>query len=125
MPSLKVRPWVGTTIPETAMFIAIIFIKSESFALCITMLKHALPMQRIIFLIFFSLMSPIGIGVGMMINELTYGDHGTLLAATFDAFAAGTFIYIRLCIIFDFINIEETQGMLEFGCLVLGWSRWR
>jgi zinc transporter 1/2/3 len=115
---------VGTTIPETVMlFIAILAHKgSESFALCVTMLKHAMPMQRIVFLIlFFALMSPIGIGVGMMINEFTYADHGVLLAATFDAFAAGTFIYISTLHHIRFHkHTEETQGMLEFGCLVLG-----
>lgn len=115
---------ISTTIPETAMlFIAILAHKgSESFALCVTMLKHELPFQRIIFFIlFFALMSPIGIGVGMMISEIAYADQGTLLAATFDAFAAGTFIYISTLHHIRFHkHTEETQGMLEFGCLVLG-----
>jgi zinc transporter 1/2/3 len=115
---------VGATIPEAAMlFIAILAHKgSESFALCVTMLKHELPLPRIvIFSLFFALMSPIGIALGMMINEFTYANHGTFLAATFDAFAAGTFIYISTLHHIRFHkHTEETQGMLEFGCLVLG-----
>ena len=115
---------VGATIPETAiLFVAILAHKgSESFALCVTMLKHELPLRRITFFtLFFALMTPLGIGLGMMINELTYANHGAFLAATFDAFAAGTFIYISTLHHIRFHkHTEETQGMLEFGFLVLG-----
>ena len=86
------------------------------------MLKHQLPIKRIIFLIlFFAFMTPIGISVGMMMNELTYANHGILLSASFNAFAAGTFLYISTLHHIRFHkHTEETQGMLEFGCLVLG-----
>jgi zinc transporter ZupT len=115
---------IGNTFPETViLFIAILAHKgSESFALCVTMLKHEIAMRRIVFFTFlFALMTPIGIALGVMINELTFFDHGTILAGTFNAFAAGTFIYISTLHHIRFHkHTEETQGLLEFGCLVLG-----
>lgn len=116
---------IGTTLSETTMiFIAIIAHKgSESFALCITMLRHHLPTRRIMaIIVFFALMTPIGIGLGMILHQLAFvGDQGKLLAASFDAFAAGTFLYISTLHHTRFHqHSEETHGMTEFACLVLG-----
>jgi len=115
---------IGETVPETAiLLIAILAHKgSESFALCVTMLKHALPLKRIFLLTsLFALMSPLGIGLGMMMTEITYADHAMFLTATFDAFAAGTFIYMSSLHHIRFHHhAKETQGMWELGCLVLG-----
>lgn len=116
---------IGATLPETALiFIAILAHKgSESFALCVTMLRHRLPLKNIISIIlFFALMTPVGIGLGMMIYDMTFADsHGKLIAACFDAFAAGTFLYISTLHHIRFHqHTEEKQGMAEFGCLALG-----
>ena len=54
---------IGSTFSETLMlFIAILAHKgSESFALCITMLRHELPHRRVLLIIiFFALMTPLG-----------------------------------------------------------------
>jgi len=116
---------LGAALPDTTLlFIAILAHKgSESFALCVTLLKHQLHRARILFLIlFFAFMTPLGIGLGMFImNESLIGDHGQLIAACFNAFAAGTFIYISTLHHIRFHkHTEETQGLLELGCLVLG-----
>ena len=88
---------IGSTFSETFMlFIAILAHKgSESFALCIMLLKHKLPFKRIMMIvIFFSLMTPLGISLGAVINAFTFAKDGMLVAAIFNAFAAGTFLYI-------------------------------
>lgn len=115
---------ISATLPETALiFIAILAHKgSESFALCVTMLRHHLPLRHIISIIlFFSLMTPFGIAIGMMLYDITFVDHGKLITACFDAFAAGTFLYISTLHHIRFHqHTEEKQGMAELGFLVLG-----
>lgn len=112
---------VGTTFSETLMlFIAIAVHKgSESFALCMTMIKHKLPMPRVWgIMILFALMTPLGISLGA---GLTFGQHGELIAAIFNAFAAGTFFYISTLHHVHFHqHTHDSQGLLEFGCLALG-----
>lgn len=115
---------IGSTFSEAFMlFIAIVAHKgSESFALCITMLRHHLPFKRILsIVIFFSLMTPLGIGLGTAVNVLTLKGSGKLAEAAFNAFAAGTFLYISTLHHIHFHkHTTETQGILEFSCLVLG-----
>lgn len=115
---------VGTTLSQTVMLlIAIIAHKgSESFALCMAMLRHELPHRQVIAIILvFALMTPIGIALGTGITLYSFSRYGELAAAIFNAFAAGTFLYISTLHHVRFHqHTEETQGMLEFGCLVLG-----
>lgn len=115
---------IGSTISETVMlFIAILAHKgSESFALCVTMLRHQLPFKRVVFIVIFAaLMTPLGIILGTAVNLYTFARSGLLIAAIFNAFAAGTFLYISTLHHIHFHkHKEETQGMLEFACLVLG-----
>lgn len=117
---------IGTTLSETLMlFIAIIAHKgSESFALCITLLKHQLPFRRIVLIvIFFSLMTPLGISLGTAINQLSFANGDTLLAAIFNAFAAGTFLYISTLHHIHFHqHAKDTRGLVEFASLVAGVS---
>jgi solute carrier family 39 (zinc transporter), member 1/2/3 len=115
---------IGSTFSETFMlFIAILAHKgSESFALCITMIRHELPFRRVLFIIiFFALMTPLGISLGTLVNLFTFADHGALIAAIFNAFAAGTFLYISTLHHIHFHkHARDTQGLVEFGCLVTG-----
>ncbi len=88
---------LGATLSETIMlFIAILAHKgSESFALCITLLRHQLPLHRLLMIVFFfSWMTPIGILLGTSVSGLALGSQGSLAAALLEAFAAGTFFYI-------------------------------
>lgn len=114
---------IGTTFSETLMlFIAIVAHKgSESFALCVTLLKHQLPFRRIVLIvIFFSLMTPLGISLGTAIHQFS---EDALIAGIFNAFAAGTFLYISTLHHIHFHqHSRDTQGLLEFASLVTGVS---
>jgi zinc transporter ZupT len=115
---------IGATFSETIMlFIAILAHKgSESYALCVALLRHAMPFQRVMLIIFFfTLMTPLGISLGAAINESVIAKNGELAAAIFNAFAAGTFLYISTLHHVRFHqHTEETQGLQEFACLVSG-----
>ena len=116
---------IGETYSETIMLlIAIIAHKgSESFALCTILLRHELPFKQIIFIVvFFALMTPLGILGGAGINLLALTNHGELIAAIFNAFAAGTFLYISTLhhVHFHKHAHDERQGLLEFFSLVAG-----
>jgi zinc transporter ZupT len=116
---------IGATLSETVMlFIAILAHKgSESFALCIALLRHQIATRRVIMIIlFFALMTPLGIALGAVINHLTFARDGELAAAVFNACAAGTFLYISTLhhIHFHKHARDERQGLLEFICLVSG-----
>jgi solute carrier family 39 (zinc transporter), member 1/2/3 len=115
---------VGTTFAESFMlFIAIIAHKgSASFALCIVLMRYQLPYRQIIALIiFFSLMTPLGIGIGSVISLFTGSRSGELMISLFNAFAAGTFIYISTLHHIHFHKRqEEGKGLMEFGALLTG-----
>ncbi len=115
---------IGATIAETSvLFIAILAHKgSESFALCTTLLRHELSFQRIFYIIlFFACMTPLGIFFGAFIQHLTMARNGELIAAIFNAFAAGTFLYISTLHHIHFHqHTEDAQGLIEFACLVAG-----
>lgn len=115
---------IGATYSETMMlFIAILAHKgSESFALCTMLLRHALPYKRVVMIVvFFAMMTPLGILGGAGINIWALSSNGELMAAIFDAFAAGTFLYISTLHHVHFHkHATETQGMLEFFSLVAG-----
>lgn len=112
---------ISVTLSEAAMLlIAILAHKaSESFALCTALLRGQLPLFRIgIIVSIFALMTPIGIALGTMV---LHSADSTLAAAWFNAFAAGTFLYISTLHHVHFHeHAEDAQGMLEFGCLALG-----
>ena len=110
-----------TAYAETVMlFIAILAHKgSESFGLCMLLLRHALPYRQImLILVLFSVMTPLGIILGAVINS---SEGSRQLAALFNAFAAGTFLYISTLHHVHFHHHgDEAQGMLEFACLAAG-----
>lgn len=115
---------IGETLSETVMlFIAIAAHKtSETFALCTTLLRHELPFKRVIgTIIFFACMTPIGIALGASVDQLVVGREGELIAASFNAFAAGTFLYISTLHHVHFHQHgKDSRGMLEFASLVVG-----
>ena len=111
---------IGSTISEALLLcLAIVAHKgSESFALCTTLLRHSVPIKRLIaIVIFFALMSPLGILLGT--TTLLSAHYG--LAAIFNAFAAGTFLYISTLHHVHFHQHDgERQGLIEFGFLLAG-----
>lgn len=78
------------------IFLAIIAHKgAESFALSINFLQAGFQSHRIKRLVFiFSLMTPMGIFLGALLDYLLETHTGLLAKGIFDAVAAGTFLYI-------------------------------
>lgn len=115
---------IGTSLAETLLLlIAIAAHKgSESFALCIALLKHELPFSRVLrIVLFFACMTPLGILLGAMLQNYTYAATGQLAAASFNAFAAGTFLYVSTLHHVHFHQHErDTRGLVEYACLLLG-----
>lgn len=110
----------------SAMFIAIIVHKSsESFALSITLCRgNHVPTQQLFWIIgIFSLMTPIGIALGTSITPYLAFNTGQIAAAGFNAFAAGTFLYMStLHHIHHHQRLHEAESLSEFFCLFAGLS---
>lgn len=115
---------INTTLSETIMlFIAIIAHKgSASFALCITLMRYQFSFRHVLFImLFFSLMTPLGIGLGTGLTFFLQAKPGQIIAAFFNAFAAGTFLYMATLHHIQFHKrTHEDHGMLEFFCLLVG-----
>lgn len=115
---------ITATFTESFMlFFAIIAHKgSESFALCITLIKHQLSFFRVVgIVVFFSCVTPLGILLGAAINSYSVADHGTFVSGVFNAFAAGTFLYIATLHHFhSHHHEEEAHGIVELACLAAG-----
>lgn len=106
------------------IFLAIFVHKaSESFALSMTLCRgNHIPTTQLYWIIgIFSLMTPIGIFLGSSIASNMQFTQGQLVGAGFNAFAAGTFLYMStLHHIHHHQRIHEAEGMLEFVCLLIG-----
>jgi len=75
---------------------------SAAFALVVDMLKSHINTKTILKLVtLFSMMTPLGIVLGGILAGQTSGKVTTLLIATFDALAAGTFLYVAIMEIFS------------------------
>ncbi len=117
---LGVNPTFATAF---VIFIAIIAHKgSESFALAVVLNRSQLPLSRIInLIILFSLMTPLGVVGGAVLTTSFKFKYTELFTASFNAFAAGTFLYMStLHHINHHQRQHEKEGLLEFGALVIG-----
>ncbi len=70
---------------------------SASFALSVNLFKEGAA-KRIIFriILFFCFMTPLGIILGMLIDSAMSGKPQQIVTASFDALAAGTFLYVSI-----------------------------
>jgi zinc transporter ZupT len=115
---------INTTL-ETAsiIFLAIIAHKSsESFALAMVLNRSRLRLKNIWLIIaLFSLMTPLGIVFGASLISIVQTRMIQLLTAGFNAFAAGTFLYMStLHHINHHKRMHDTENLMEFLFLVLG-----
>jgi solute carrier family 39 (zinc transporter), member 1/2/3 len=78
------------------IFVAITVHKgSEGFAVGTQLNRGSLQLGSVISLfLFFSLMSPLGVSLGIFAHHALYGKTSELLTGIFNAFAAGTFLYL-------------------------------
>ena len=115
---------IGNTFSQAFMiFIAILAHKgSESYALCTLLMQHQLAFRRLLgILLFFALMTPLGILLGTLMNALPFTTDNDLPAAIFNAFAAGSFLYISTLHHVHFHHhARGVQSMIEFFSLTLG-----
>lgn len=115
---------VNTTLATASIIFVAIFAhkSSESFALAVILNRSQLLMRHIILLIaVFSLMTPLGIALGTLLAASMHHHSGLLLTATFNSFAAGTFLYIStLHHINHHQRSHEGEGMIEYVALLTG-----
>jgi len=107
------------------IFLAIVAHKgSESFTLAVTLNRSRLAMKHIIaIIIVFALMTPLGIALGTSLTLILQEKLGLLLIAGFNAFAAGTFLYMStLHHINHHQRSHEGEGLVEFLALLAGLS---
>lgn len=88
---------------------------AESLTLSVSIQKHRL---RNITLFLFTIMTPIGVGIGFIIQEWS----SSIVSATTQAISAGTFIYIACNERFvrEFHNCTRTERCLKFFFVLLG-----
>jgi zinc transporter ZupT len=115
---------INNTLATTGIiFIAIIAHKgTESYALATLLVKSLLPAKKVIWLfMFFSIVTPLGIAFGSGLGDLFSNRTETLLAAIFNAIAAGSFLYIAT--LHNIPNKQSIQGenhLMEFLNVILG-----
>lgn len=115
---------INTTLQTASIiFLAIIAHKgSESFALAVILNPTRLALRKIILIVgLFSLMTPLGIVLGAMLTSGIQLRSTQLLTAGFNAFAAGTFLYMStLHHINHHERMHESENLLEFLFLLTG-----
>lgn len=105
------------------LFVAIIAHKSsESFALAVVLNRSHISFKKILMIVsIFSLMTPLGIVLGTTMSSFLQYQSGMLWTAGFNAFAAGTFLYMStLHHINHHERRHEAENLLEFLFLFLG-----
>ncbi len=104
------------------IFIAIIAHKgSASFALGVSMANS--NTQKSLFIktiLFFSIMTPLGIIIGSILSEIDSSRTALWFEAIFDALAAGTFVYIAILDIIHEVFEAPKKKWAKFGVLILG-----
>ena len=94
---------------------------SAAFALGVSMLKSKIEVTKIIKLItMFSIMTPFGILIGVLLSHVLEGSAVQFSIAVFDALAAGTFLYIAIMDIFNEEFKEKRYTYLKLLFAVLG-----
>ena len=115
---------INTTFATAAViFVAIIAHKSsESFALAVILNRSQLTLTRIIVIVsLFSIMTPLGIIFGTTLTEFLQFKIVGLITAGFNAFAAGTFLYMStLHHLNHHHRLNEAESLREFFFLLIG-----
>lgn len=106
------------------IFIAIIAHKaSASFALGVSLVKAGIGKSLIIkTIVFFSIMTPIGIAIGSILSSIDTNKTAIWFEAVFDALAAGTFVYIAVLDIINEVFEQRQKRWLKFFILIIGFS---
>lgn len=94
---------------------------SASFALSVNLLKEG-TVKKVVFKVisFFCFMTPIGIVLGMLIDKAMSGTTQQITTASFDALAAGTFLYVSILGIAHEEFSTHQNKVLKFILMCLG-----
>jgi len=112
----------STLISGLVIFIAIIAHKgSASFALGVNLVGSKTKKSLIIkTIVFFSIMTPIGIIIGTVLDNIESSRISIWFEAIFDSLAAGTFIYIAVLEIIDDVFANGKFRYQKFAFLLFG-----
>lgn len=117
---------LGTNTTFSAAFIIFLAIiahkSSESFALAIILNRSEILLKHIILIVaVFSMMTPLGIIFGSILTDHLHIETTKYLAAGFNAFAAGTFLYMStLHHINHHHRTQDIESLSEFWFLLSG-----
>lgn len=93
-----------------------------SFSLSLKLVQSSTKLQwRILYLVVFALMSPIGISVGIGVS-LSNGDGSGLAQAVLEGVSAGTFLYITFLEILPYELASHESPLTKFLFISLGFS---
>jgi len=113
-----------TLVESFAIFLAIIAHKSAAaFALGVSLQRADLSTKRFIYIIlFFSLMTPIGILLGAYFSTFFSSSVDSVLESIFDALAAGTFLYVAIVGIMEEVFEKPTDLLIKIFFILLGFG---
>ena len=94
------------------------------FSLGINLVQHSFPASMVARSSFlFAAMSPVGVGIGILMLTYASTSLGRIFSAIFQAIATGTFLYVTFFeIFFHELNSKECHRMLKVLSIVLGYS---
>jgi zinc transporter 1/2/3 len=112
----------STILSGLVIFIAIIAHKgSASFALGVNLVKSNIHKRQMIkTIVFFSIMTPLGIILGTILNHIETNRVSIWFEAIFDSLAAGTFLYIAILEIIDEVFSHTKLRFQNLGFLLVG-----
>lgn len=106
------------------IFIAVLAHKgAASFALAMNLHRSPIKHKTVIaMIVFFSLMTPLGIFLAALVVDYTQAPAELLLEAIFNAFAAGTFLYIGVRHLMEkqFAEYTHIDGATEYLAIIAG-----
>ena len=107
---------------SAALFFAIIAHKGmAAFALGVSLYRGRIPRSRLItIIVLFSLMTPVGIISGAVLDTVLTGRDGQWFEGIFDALAAGTFLYVAVIDIIEGEFATVKDKWLKFSLVFLG-----
>ena len=92
-----------------------------SFCVCLEFLQHGV--KRALFfthLTIYSLMSSVGIAIGIVITQNEGSSISPVVSATLEGVAGGTIIYVVMFEIFSRERAKDVPGLLQFVAIIIG-----
>lgn len=95
-----------------------------AFSIGINLVQHNFPLSMVVkSSLLFSAMSPIGLGLGILMLMYTSVNLGHIFSAIFQAITTGTFLYVTFFeIFFHELNSRECNKLLKVLMMILGFS---